>query len=112
MGNESTAEALPYLNAEASSVTFSGFSAGCFMSHQMSIIYPDEVAGVGLFCCWPYGTKKSLNAETGGQDQETNAKSLIDANYAAGKIGDPSAISNQAVYIWTGLDDTTTPRDS
>ena len=52
---------LPYLNAEANTVTFSGFSAGCFMSHQMSIIYPDEIAGVGLFCCWPYGDKDTLN---------------------------------------------------
>ena len=106
MGN--SPDSLPYLNAEANTVTFSGFSAGCFMSHQMSIIYPDEIAGVGLFCCWPYGTKAELNVA----DVSAASIALIEQAAADNKIGSTSDIANQAVYIWTGLDDITTPPEN
>ena len=45
---------LPHLNAYADSITVSGFSAGCYMSHRLSIIYSETIKGAGMFACWPY----------------------------------------------------------
>ena len=56
MGSIIGTEALDYLNADASSVTVSGFSAGCYMAHRLQIIHSDQIKGAALFSCWPYGT--------------------------------------------------------
>ena len=46
---------LPYMNADANSVTVSGHSAGCYMSDQMMMIHSATIKGAGLFQCWPFG---------------------------------------------------------
>ena len=46
---------LPYMNADANSVTISGHSAGCYMAHKMNIVNSATIKGAGLFQCWPYG---------------------------------------------------------
>ena len=57
--------------ADQTQITMSGFSAGCFMAHQMSIIYPDVVKGVVLANCGPYGDKATLSAYTTAEDLKT-----------------------------------------
>ena len=113
MGSESSwearADSLPYLNGDATQVTFSGFSAGCFMAHEMSIIYPDAVQGAVLTCCWNYGDKATLSAYTDASNLNTASQGLITTNVNAGLIGSTSDIANQKIFIWGGADDTTTP---
>ena len=88
----------------------SGFSAGCFMAHEMSIIYPDEVNGAVLTCCWSYGDKNTFNGvSTTAADLGAASIAEIDANASAGSIGSTSDIAAQKIYIWGGADDTTTP---
>ena len=98
----SHSSALPYLNGDPTDVTFSGFSAGCFMAHEMSIIYPDEIAGAVLVACWNYGDKNTLQDLATATELKDASVSLIDSNQAAGKIGDKTNVANQAIYIWTG----------
>ena len=113
MGSESSwearADSLPYLNGDASQVTFSGFSAGCFMSHEMSIIYPGEVSGAVLTSCWSYGDKATLGDYTTASDLDVASRGLITTNTNASLIGTPDLIANQKIFIWGGADDTTTP---
>ena len=116
MGSESStasvgtrSASLPFLNGDASQVTFSGFSAGCFMSHEMSIIYPDEVAGAVETCCWNYGDKATLSTYSTASDLNTASQGLITTNVNANLIGNTSHIANQKHFIWGGADDTTTP---
>ena len=45
---------LPYLSANADTITFQGFSAGCHFSHTMQVIHSATVKGTGLFECGPY----------------------------------------------------------
>ena len=40
---------LPYMNADANSVTISGHSAGCYMSDQMQIVHSETIKGAALF---------------------------------------------------------------
>ena len=113
MGSESSieprADPLPFLNGDASQVTFSGFSAGCFMAHEMSIIYPDAVHGVVLTCGWNYGDKTTLGSYTDASDLKTASQGLITTNENASLIGSTSHIANQKIFIWGGADDTITP---
>ena len=94
MGSESStasvgtrSASLPFLNGDASQVTFSGFSAGCFMSHEMSIIYPDEVSGAVLTSCWNYGDKATLSTYSTASDLNTASQGLITTNVNANLIG-------------------------
>ena len=73
-----SAEPLPYLNANPNTVTFSGFSAGCFMSHQMSMIYSDEIQGAVLACCWPLGDKNTFQGDTTTNGQRDKSIAFID----------------------------------
>ena len=98
----SHSSALPYLNGDATKVTYSGFSAGCFMSHEMSIIYPDEIAGAVLVACWNYGDKNTLAAANTAQELADASIAHIDTNVADGKIGAKADVANQKIYIWTG----------
>ena len=50
---------LPYMNADSTSVTVSGHSAGCYMAERMMIINSATIKGAGLFGCWPYGIPHS-----------------------------------------------------
>ena len=86
---------LPFLNGDASQVTFSGFSAGCFMAHEMSIIYPSEINGAVLTCCWSYGDNATFEgvAETASDNADASI-ALITSNESAGVIGSTSDIAN------------------
>jgi len=87
-------DSLPFLNGDPDQVTMSGFSAGCFMAHQMSIIYPDEVNGAVLTCCWSYGDKNTFDGvDTTAADLGAASISLIDTNENAGSIGSTSDIA-------------------
>ena len=69
---------LPYLNANPNTVTVSGHSAGCFMSHIMSIIHSEDIKGAGLFACWPYGTQ--ISSEDSTNELIENSINLIEEN--------------------------------
>ena len=72
----------------------SGFSAGCFMAHEMSIIYPDEVNGAVLTCCWSYGGKNTFNGvSTTAADLGAASIAEIDTNENASLIGSTSDIA-------------------
>ena len=72
----------------------SGFSAGCFMAHQMSIIYPDEINGAVLTCCWSYGDKTTFDGvTTTAADLGAASIALIEDNATAGAIGSTSDIA-------------------
>ena len=43
------------MGADSNQVTFSGFSSGSWMSHQLHIVYSDTIKGVGLYEGGPYG---------------------------------------------------------
>jgi hypothetical protein len=49
-------ESLPYLNADFSTVTVSGHSAGCQWSQTMQVVHSDTIKGSTLVQCGPYGT--------------------------------------------------------
>ena len=49
MGGSSSKIILPYMDADASSITVSGHSAGCYMSERLMIIHSDIINGAGLF---------------------------------------------------------------
>ena len=98
----SHSSALPYLNGDATKVTYSGFSAGCFMSHEMSIIYPNEIAGAVLVACWSYGDKNTFVDLSTAQEYADASIARIDSNIADGKIGAKADVANQKIYIWTG----------
>jgi predicted peptidase len=87
----------------------SGFSGGCFMAHEMSIIYPSEIQGAVLTCCWNYGDKATLSAASTATELKDASVGLITSNESAGLIGSTSDIANQKIYIWGGADDTVTP---
>lgn len=70
-----SAESLPYLNADPNTITVSGYSAGCFMAHELSIIYSDEIQGAVLACCWNYLDKATLASLT-GDPNASSAKSV------------------------------------
>lgn len=103
------ANALPYLNANPDTITMSGHSAGCFMSQQMSIIHSETIKGVGLFTCWPYGTKDDFKNSVTPLDMVAASTAAIEKAEADGKIEPTANIASQAVYIWSGAKDTITP---
>jgi hypothetical protein len=53
---------LPPLGGDMDTVTFSGFSSGSYMAHQMHIVYSDMIKGVGLHAGGPYGQHFTSNA--------------------------------------------------
>ena len=72
----------------------SGFSAGCFMAHEMSIIYPDEVNGAVLTCCWSYGDKTTFDGVSlTATDLADASLALITSNESANAIGSTSDIA-------------------
>lgn len=84
MGNSNTGISLPYMNADANSVTVSGHSAGCHMSERMLMIHSSTIKGAGLFACWPYGVDFD-DIHTSNPDTAENiaAHSIADIDAAA-----------------------------
>ena len=102
---------LPHLNAFADSVTVSGHSAGCYMSHKLSIIYSETIKGAGMFACWPYDgvydgqDRRSVNkmAKRAWKAIDRTWDEYADEEYYL--IDDPANIADQAIYIWSGAKD-------
>ena len=102
---------LPHLNAFADTVTVSGFSAGCYMSHKLSIIYSETIKGAGMFACWPYAGAYDGQDNRSVKSMARRAKKAIDRAWKNDgecadddycMIDDPANIANQAIYIWSG----------
>ena len=79
------------------------------MSHEMSIIYPSDIAGVVLTSCWNYGDKATLASASTATELKDASVGLMTPNESAGLIGSTSDIANQKVFMWVGSDDTATP---
>ena len=105
---------LPHLNANPNTVTVSGFSAGCYMSHKLSIIYSETIKGAGMFACWPYAgvydgqDRRSVNkmanrAKRAIYREWHNDGECEEDEYCM--IDDPANIADQAIYIWGGTKD-------
>lgn len=96
---------LPCMGADASSVTVSGHSAGCYMSEKMLIIHSDTIQGAGLFQCWPYGVGFYDELKEEGATASTlSAHSIqdIDAAAAANQIAATENLATKSVYIYSG----------
>lgn len=68
------------------------------------------IQGVGLFACWPYGTRDKMKES--GTEVDGMAAASVDTileNESEGAIEPTSNIASQAVYIWSGLKDKITP---
>ena len=102
---------LPYMNADRTTVTVSGHSAGCYMAERMMVINSATIKGAGLFTCWPYGIPYAdIVATTPETATQLSARSiaLIDARNST-QIDPPTNLANNAVYIYSAQQDTTTP---
>ena len=100
------------MNAFADTVTVSGFSAGCYMSHKLSIIYSETIKGAGLFSCWPYAgvydgqderSEKQMARQSWMEIENAWMKHAIYGNQQM--IDNPVNIADQAIYIWSGVED-------
>ena len=116
------APALEYLNADSTSITVSGFSAGCYMAHRLQIIHSDQIKGAALFSCWPYGTSiddawadyRSHDADEwwySYMQQRLQSQSIDAINEAATelKINQILDLEDVAVYIYSGILDNIVP---
>ena len=97
---------LPYMDADADSVTVSGFGAGCTMSELMMIVHSESIRGAGLFQCIPYGIKYD-ETEIFSEDATPEALAdlsieRIDDARIAGEIDDTVHLERNAVYIMSG----------
>ena len=87
---------LQHLNANPDTVTVSGFSAGCFMAHRMSVIYSESIQGASLFACWPYAGAYDGHDEapTNIMARESENEVYRNARYYEGLIDDPDNIAD------------------
>ena len=88
------------MGADPDYVTFSGFSSGSWMSHQLHIVYSDTIKGVGLYEGGPYGQKF-----TNFNGTLEVWKDLIKEASDSGNIADTSNIKDSPVMIVSGLND-------
>ena len=103
--------ALPHLNGQLSTLTFSGHSAGCQFSETMLIIHSATVKGAGLMECGPYTLDLPDFHAEGATTEERVDKSLhaLNANATDGMIDSPDHLKESAVYLVGGTEDTTVP---
>ena len=93
---------LPSMGADPDYVTFSGFSSGSWMSHQLHIVYSDTIKGVGLYEGGPYGSSFLDFDGTLESWKELTTKAST-----AGSIADTANIKNSPVMIVSGSNDKT-----
>lgn len=91
---------LPSMGADPDLVTFSGFSSGSWMSHQLHIVYSDTIKAVALHNGGPYG--HNFNDLEGTLEAW---KDLVVEASDAGTIADITNIKNSPVMIVTGSND-------
>ena len=82
---------LPCMGADASTITISGHSAGCYMSERLMIMHSDKIHGAGLFQCFPFGVPAEdvfMVKESAFPPSVLSAHSIskIDESEAAGEI--------------------------
>ena len=84
---------------------------GCYMAERMHIIHSETIKGAGLFQCWSFGTdiRQDFTAPTLTPEAlATYSIDAIDTAKIAGEIDDTANLKNNAVYIFSGLQDTDT----
>ena len=87
----SDAASLPCMGADASTITISGHSAGCYMSERLMIMHSDIIHGAGLFQCFPFGVPADdvfmvKESDFPPSDLAAHSISKIDEVEAAGEI--------------------------
>ena len=87
---------LPNLSADANSITFQGFSAGCQFSHMMQVIHSTTIKGTGLYECGPYGSQFADFSDSAMTAEVLKNKSIaaINAYSSSGKIDDTSNLQS------------------
>ena len=103
--------ALPHIGGNYNTVTFSGHSAGCQFSETMQIIHSSIIKGSVLMECGPYSEDLPDYHAKGVTTDElvARAEKVLDANAQSKVIDDPSHLSDAAIYLVGGTDDTTVP---
>lgn len=104
------AESLLNLNADANTVTLSGFSAGGHFSCHMMTVLSGTIKGAG--CAKGAAFTSEFGDFRNGDLPETisaRAIDIIDALAATGDIDPLSNLANNAVIIMSGADDPVVP---
>ena len=98
---------LAYLNADFSSITVSGHSAGCQWSQTMMMMFSDTIKGGVFVHCGPYSTDLP---DFGGPTVTTDslrAKANAAVNVERPKIDPTSNLATRAAWVCKGTQDTT-----
>ena len=90
------------LGANNNTITFSGFSSGAFMTHQMHVIHSSYIKGVGLVSPGPYNSNLDFadynqTSGSGGLTQIAEEKAL--KNEKNHLIDPLSNIKDKPVFI-------------
>ena len=103
---------LPYMEADPNSITVSGHSMGCYMSHLMSVIESQTIKGAGLFECWPYGAFPNYLPSYTSEQLANYSIDLIEEAESRDEIDDTSNLEERSFYIFSGgdTDELTPPR--
>lgn len=92
---------LPAFDADADSITVSGFSGGAIVSVLMHVAYSETIKGAGISAGTAYG-----DSVVGPEWNVQKAVDLALANQAAGLIDDSANLKGAPVYMFTGTQDT------
>jgi len=103
------------LNIDPDQITVSGISAGGQMAHQLHIAYPDVFSGVGIIAGGPFGCARGSLATAMARCMGSVNEVLPLAQFAEeiesaaqeGKLGEPSALADDPVWIFHGALDKT-----
>ncbi len=103
------------LNIDPDQVTVSGISAGGQMAHQLHIAYPDVFSGVGILAGGPFGCAEGSLATAmtrcmGSVNGELPLAQFAEEIRSAardGKLGEPTALADDPVWIFHGTLDKT-----
>ena len=103
------------LNIDPDQITVSGISAGGQMAHQLHMAYPDVFSGVGIIAGGPFGCAEGSLATAMTRCMGNVKDALPIAQFAEeirsaaeeGKLGEPSALADDPVWIFHGALDKT-----
>ena len=112
---------LPALQADASQISVSGLSSGAFMAAQFQVAYSASVMGAGIVAGGPYycsgsvpmvgfmitATTLCMNPQFGAAPDASILLSMAKMFASVGLIDNPSNLSKQRLYIFSGKDDHT-----
>jgi len=92
---------LPQLNADLSTLTVSGFSAGAFTATQLQVAFSDRFQGAGIMAGGAYWVYAS-SMETGEMPNDISVQTLTDKAddlAIAGKIADTANLKDKPIYL-------------